>query len=115
MLSSVSMVSLILSSAVGIACAAGYLMLFKRSAVRVFKSPGSLQLAQTVIGLFSRLILTGVALFMISRIPSINFFIVLINFVVLVPVLFLWVAQSFSKQTVMTNDPCTTARINLTQ
>jgi hypothetical protein len=110
-----SIVSFVSSSAVGVVCAVGYLMLFKRSADRTFRSAGAFHLAQTVSGLFTRLILTGLALFFISKIPSINFFVVLINFVVLVPVLFLWIARSFSKQTVIANDPCTTPQIKLTQ
>jgi hypothetical protein len=106
------MISLILSSAIGILCAAGYLMLFKRSAARAFKAPGPFQLAKTVSGLFSRLILAGLVLFFISRIPSLNFLAVLLNFVVMVPVLFLWMAWGFSRQTIITNDPYT-ARITL--
>ena len=93
-----SVISLILNSALGILCAVGYLMLFKRFTTRAFKNPGPFQLARTVSGLFSRLILTGLVLFVISRIPSINFFVVLINFIIMVPILFLWIAQGFSRQ-----------------
>jgi len=109
-----STVSLILNSVLGILCAVGYFMLFKRSAIRAFKSSGPFPLAQTVSGLFSRLILTGFVLSLIFRIPSINFFIVLINFVVMVPILFLWFAWGFSTQMIITNDPCT-ARVKLNQ
>jgi hypothetical protein len=92
------MISLILNSALGILCAVGYLMLIKRSTTRAFKNPGPFQLARTVSGLFSRLILTGLVLFFISRIPSINFLVVLINFIIMFSILFLWIAQDFSRQ-----------------
>ncbi len=93
-----SMISSILSSALGILCAVGYLMLFKRFTTRALKSPGPSQLAWTVSGLFSRLILTGLVLFFISRIPSVNFLVVLMNFVIMVQILFLWIARGFSRQ-----------------
>ncbi len=73
-------------------------MLFKRFTTRAFKNPGPFQLARTVSGLFSRLILSGLVLFLISRIPSINFLVVLINFIIMFSILFLWIAQDFSRQ-----------------
>ena len=109
-----SSISLILNSLLGILCAVGYLTMFKRSAARAFKSGGPFPLAQTLSGLFSRLILTGFVLSLISRIPSINLFIVLINFVVMVPFFFLWFARDFSSQMIIANDPCT-ARVKLNQ
>ena len=106
--------SLILSSAVGIVCAGGYLILLKRSVVRAFKNPGPFELVQTLSGLFLRLVLTGLLLLIISRISSINFFVVLINFIVMFSILFLWIARGFSKEVIITDDPCTT-QMKLTQ
>lgn len=89
---------MILSSAIGIFGAVVYLILFKQFTGRALKSPGSFNLAWTFSGLFVRLTLTGVALFFISRIPSVNLFVVLINFVALVTILLMWVAWDFSRQ-----------------
>jgi hypothetical protein len=105
-LNSSSIVSLILSSAVGIVCAGGYLILLKRSVVRAIRNPGPFELVQTLSGLFLRLVLTVLVLLFISKISlmtsSINFFVVVINFIVMVSVLFLWIARGFSKEVIIT-------------
>jgi hypothetical protein len=96
-----STVSLILSSAVGIVCAVGYLMLLKRSVVRAIRNPGPFELVQTLSGLFLRLVLTVLVLLFISRISAINFFVVLINFIIMVSILFLCIARGFSKEVII--------------
>jgi hypothetical protein len=93
-----SMISSILSSAIGIFSAVAYFLLFRRSTARALKSVGPFSPVRMLSGLFLRLALIGFVLFAVSRVRVVNLLVVLMNFVIMVPILLVWLARNFSRQ-----------------